>query len=706
MTEEQLKEARLWIQRGFSIRKAAKEVGFDEKTLRNRLKTKTAGGKFGRKKTFTKEQEEALVKHCVQLDKRFFGLTLKSLRFLLFEYAEENKIPHQFSCTSKLAGRDFTRNFMKRNSLSLRVPRKTSVARTMGFNRVQLSLYFENLKAALEKFQFGPHQIYNMDESGVQTVPNKLPKHVAPTGKRDVSKTVAAEQGQTVTAVCAMSATGHYVPPFFIYARKRMNRLLIKGGPTGSDMDITDKGYMTIPTFLTWLEHFKKHTNPSENNPILLILDNHVSHTTLEAVTYAKTNHIHLLTLPPHSSHKTQPLDRNFFGPLKKYYDAAVDTWDVNHPGEVFNVSCVAEAFKIAFQKAGTIENAVQGFRATGIYPLDANKFTDDDFLPAEVTDQEPPNEEEEDLQDGDNQMMIMFNQPHQSVEGHNMPVISHEVLHDPTPSTSTNSVVVGLSDSGDVLQPPENCSQHTDSFMSAAIHTPDKENAQHKAKSPEDIIPIPKMQIRRKRSGRGLKSVLLTSTPHKERLEKELAEKKKLANQNDELLMARKKRKQLFPPKRKSKNSKKKNKKSDLSSTSESDGEMSLHNSDTDLDVESLIAESEVDDEDGVENFQEDKTNSSSLLTNDYAIVKVHGKSKGSFRLYVSKIISPSDGGYECTFFKRYPNTHKFSETQEEAFVDEKDIVLKLSKPNESHNARFHKMISFPDDLSGFTLY
>ncbi|KAF6211810.1 hypothetical protein GE061_012325 [Apolygus lucorum] len=62
-----------------------------------------------------------------------------------------------------------------------------------------------------------------MDESGVKTVPNNLPKHVALTGKSDVSKINAAKHGPTVTAVCAMSAVGHYVPPLFIYSRKRVS---------------------------------------------------------------------------------------------------------------------------------------------------------------------------------------------------------------------------------------------------------------------------------------------------------------------------------------------------------------------------------------------------------------------------------------------------------------------------------------------------
>lgn len=63
----------------------------------------------------------------------------------------------------------------------------------MGFNRLQLN--FVNLEEALQKYRFGPERIYNMDESGVQTVPNKVCKHIAPTGKKEVAKSVSAEQG-------------------------------------------------------------------------------------------------------------------------------------------------------------------------------------------------------------------------------------------------------------------------------------------------------------------------------------------------------------------------------------------------------------------------------------------------------------------------------------------------------------------------------
>nr|CAI5862711.1 unnamed protein product [Callosobruchus analis] len=318
LTEVILREARQLIDDGVSIRQAAEAVGYHESTLRQRLKTGKGVEFLGRYKAIlSKAQENEVVQHCKNLDKRFYGLTLKSLRFLLYCYAERNHIEHPFSHINQLAGRDYTRCFMKRNRLSLRVPRKTSIARTMGFNRIQLAQYFENLDIVLKKYKFPPSRIYNIDETGIQTVPNKLPKHVAPIGKKNVSKAVAAEQGQTITIVCSMSAIGHHVPPYFVFARKRMNPLLMKDGPTGCDMAVTDTGYMNTPTLLKYLGNFEKYTSPTEQNPVLVLLDNHVSHVSLQAVTFAKDNYIHLLSLPPHSSQKTQPLDHEDFMPAE-----------------------------------------------------------------------------------------------------------------------------------------------------------------------------------------------------------------------------------------------------------------------------------------------------------------------------------------------------------------------------------------------------
>jgi hypothetical protein len=45
---------------------------------------------------------------------------------------------------------------------------------------------------------------------------------------------------------------------------------------------------------------------------VLLILDNHGSHTSYEAIRFCKEHDIELIGLPPRSTHMVQPLDRIF----------------------------------------------------------------------------------------------------------------------------------------------------------------------------------------------------------------------------------------------------------------------------------------------------------------------------------------------------------------------------------------------------------
>nr|CAD7576819.1 unnamed protein product [Timema californicum] len=97
---------------------------------------------------------------------------------------------------------------------------------------------------------------------------------------------------------------------------------------------------------------------------------------------------------------------------------------------------------------------------------------------------------------------------------------------------------------------------------------------------------------------------------------------------------------------------------------------------------------------------------NGTSLLPGDFAVVKVYGKTKESFRLYVSRVSHPSGAGYIGTFYKRTPQTMRFSETLEESYFSHQDVVHKLSTPISSSSARFKDMISFPDDLSDLTIY
>lgn len=72
-----------------------------------------------------------------------------------------------------------------------------------------------------EKYNFPPSSVFNLDEAGWSTVPNKLSK-ITKKGKRLVGKVTSAERGKLITAVCYFSAGGDYIPPALFFPRKRI----------------------------------------------------------------------------------------------------------------------------------------------------------------------------------------------------------------------------------------------------------------------------------------------------------------------------------------------------------------------------------------------------------------------------------------------------------------------------------------------------
>ena len=323
------------IARGEISKNEAKcKYGIPRSTLAKRMKNiahKPSGlGRF--KRVFDAAHEDELCRHAIEMQRRFYGLTLHDLRSLAFQLAELNGLDHPFSKNDRLAGKDWALGYVKRRSeLSLRSPEATSLARAVGFNHVQVGKFFELLRQELTKHTAS--QIFNVDESGITTV-QKPGKVLAEVGCKQVGRIVSAEKGMTTTVVCAMNPSGVYVPPMMLFKRKNMNKNLMKGAPHGAVGVPSPTGWMDTAIFVKYLHHFISHVKPSESNPCLMILDGHASHKSLEVVTVAKENNITLLTIPPHTSHKIQPLDVCFYGPLKKRYNRELDKWMVSNPGK------------------------------------------------------------------------------------------------------------------------------------------------------------------------------------------------------------------------------------------------------------------------------------------------------------------------------------------------------------------------------------
>ena len=137
---------------------------------------------------------------------------------------------------------------------------------------------------------------------------------------------------------------------------------------------------MSNEGFVTWLKYFVDVVKPTKEETIVLIFDGHVTHTkNLVSIEIALEAGVVMVSLPPHTTYRLQPLGVAFVGPFGKYYDDALRMWMREDVGRPVTWQ-VAEILNVAYGKAASIQNAVRGFRKTGQWPLTIDLFQDSDF--------------------------------------------------------------------------------------------------------------------------------------------------------------------------------------------------------------------------------------------------------------------------------------------------------------------------------------
>jgi hypothetical protein len=321
------------------------------------------------RKVFTSTQEQQLHAYLLKAAKHNYGLTRKMARQLAYDYAAINNSTWPSSWDSnQMAGKEWYIKFMRRHpDLSLRKPEATSLARCSSFNKHNVSQFYKNLDEVYKEYKFGPEDVYNCDETGVTTVQKTTNvRIIAAKRDRQVARITSAERGQLVTLCCTINALGNTAPPFMIFPRVHFKATMLKGAPAGTVGDATRSGWMTAQTFVKYLQHFVKHSKCSLLQPVVLLMDNHDSHISLESLDFCKKNGVVLLTFPPHCSHRLQPLDVAVYGPFKQFYSQAANDWMNSNPGRPMSIQDIAEVVGVAYPLAFTPKNIKSAFSSTG----------------------------------------------------------------------------------------------------------------------------------------------------------------------------------------------------------------------------------------------------------------------------------------------------------------------------------------------------
>jgi 4-hydroxybenzoate polyprenyltransferase len=103
--------------------------------------------------------------------------------------------------------------------------------------------------------------------------------------------------------------------------------------------------------------------------PRLLILDGYRSHKTTDFMYLCYQHNVHLLFLPPHSSHVLQPLDLSVFLSLKSRYQKEVRYLTLLTDSSLLGKQNFLACYQKAKKETLSAKNIKNGWKATGLWP-------------------------------------------------------------------------------------------------------------------------------------------------------------------------------------------------------------------------------------------------------------------------------------------------------------------------------------------------
>lgn len=372
-----LKNALSAIRGGMAVSTASKTFGIPRTTLRHKIAGRAPEniGKTGPECVLGADVESKISEWLKQCARMGFPINKDGLFYSISRIVGESGKETPFK--NNIPGKKWYANFMKRNpELSYKQSEYLNKARA-SVTEEKIRRWFEetlNLLGEDAETLEDPSRVWNMDETAFYLNPSGGCV-IAEKGKA-VYGTSSNSDKENVTTLVTVNALGEFAPPLTLYKFERIPASYVKGLPTKEwGIGKSKNGWMTAETFLQYFENvFHPYlVKKGSKFPVIVFLDGHTSHLSLQLSRFCRQNRIIVVCLFPNATHILQPLDVSVFFPLKMRWRKEVSMWKIKNNGREITKRDVPTLLHRILTSHSFLPAIVNGFRVCGLYPFNAD---------------------------------------------------------------------------------------------------------------------------------------------------------------------------------------------------------------------------------------------------------------------------------------------------------------------------------------------
>lgn len=237
------------------------------------------------------------------------------------------------------------------------------------------------MQRAIETYHITAENIYNWDEKGFLIGIANSTKRIVSLGALQKGQITHASQDgsrEFISLLACICADQTYLPPALIYKGESydLQDSWLEDFAEGEEafFATSENGWTTDDLGLQWLSRVFEPCTKAKGSRgrRLLLVDGHSSHVNMKFLEYADAHRIIVQILPPHTTHRLQPLDVSLFAPLSTKYTQELNNLMHKSLGLV---SMSKRSFWPMFQRAWiasfTSTNIQSAFQKTGVFPFD-----------------------------------------------------------------------------------------------------------------------------------------------------------------------------------------------------------------------------------------------------------------------------------------------------------------------------------------------